>query len=251
MIISAGALGIVAAVQAADIDTFVNTNVPGGSAWIDSSAGSFNGTIHWAGKPGGEGAAIGRIRLVGVDAANNPQSIPVYCVDVADWLGNGTFTKQDLSTLSFTSAQRMAITRFITYGDAQLEAATGYLRTQYSAATQLGVWEILNETANDWNLLSGSFWVGQYDSSDIFNAAGTADTWLASLKAGTLPAYPSETLGVLDPGPGNQTQVYIKSNGNGQTPSVPEPATWGMMVMGFGTLGFTLGRRSRESALLA
>jgi len=244
------AIGFAAAAQASGIDTFVKTDVPGGSAWIDGTAGSFNGNIHWAGNPGGEGAAIGRIRLVGTDASNVAQSIPVYCVDVADWLGNGTFTKRDLSTLSFTAAQRSAIVQFITFGDAQIEAATGYARTQYSAATQLGLWEILNENAGEWNLLSGSFWVSSYDSNDILDAAATANTWLTSLKARTMPTHATESLGVLDPGPGNQTQVYIKVNDTGQIPpAVPEPATWGMMAIGFGALGFGL-RRSRESALL-
>ena len=44
--------------------------------------------------------------------------------------------------------------------------------------------------------------------------------------------------------------VFSPGIGNGAGPGVPEPATWAMMVVGFGALGAVLRRRSR-SALAA
>jgi len=48
-------------------------------------------------------------------------------------------------------------------------------------------------------------------------------------------------LHLLDPGRGNQLQAFITNQ-----PAVPEPATWGMIVLGFGLLGSALRRRKRE-----
>ena len=240
-----GVAGIAPAAQADDIDTYVQTS----SAWIDPATGSINGQIHWAGNPGGEGAAVGRILLQGTDASHNAQSIPVYCVDVADILGNGTFYKEDLSTLTFTDTQKANLIKFVTYGDALVNAATGFQKTLDAAATQLGVWELLNETASTtWDVLAGNFYVSRYDNDAIFDAGALANTWLASLKNGDIPMSATQTLSVLDPGHGNQTQVYITARGNNDInePGVPEPATWGMIVLGFGLLGGALRRRKQE-----
>ena len=242
-----GATAIASAAQATDIDTYVQTS----SAWIDPATGSINGKIHWAGNPGGEGAAVGRILLQGTDAAHNAQSIPVYCVDVADILGNGTFYKQDLSSLTFSDTQKTNLIKFVTYGDAFVNAASGAQKTLSAAATQLGVWELLNETAaSNWNVLTGNFYVSRYDNDAIFDAAALANSWLASLKNGDIPLSGTQTLSVLDPGHGNQTQVYITARGtNDILPDVPEPATWGMIVLGFGLLGGALRHRKQEDLL--
>ncbi|HMI18032.1 MAG TPA: PEPxxWA-CTERM sorting domain-containing protein [Sphingomonas sp.] len=242
------AAGIAAGAQATDIDTFINTN--GGYTYIDPATGSINGTIHFAGNEGGEGAAVGRILLTGVDASNNAVSMPVYCIDVADWLAPGVFTKQALSSLSFTTAQQTAIVKFITYGDAQVNAASGFTKTLLSAATQLGVWEILNEApSTSWNVLSGTFSASAYGSdTTILSAAAQANSWLNLLTANTLPTIPGQTLSVLNPGGGNQSQVYITARGGDDNIElgVPEPATWGMIVVGFGLLGAALRRRKPE-----
>lgn len=243
-----GAAGIASAAQADNIDTFVQTS----SAWIDPATGSINGQIHWASNPGGEGAAVGRILLQGTDASHNAQSIPVYCVDVADILSNGTFYKQDLSTLSFSDTQKANLIKFVTYGDALVNAATGFQMTLDAAATQLGVWELLNETASStWDVLTGNFYVSRYGNDSIFDAAALANSWLTSLKNGGIPTSTTQTLGVLDPGHGNQTQVYITARGNSDInePGVPEPATWGMIVLGFGLLGGALRRRKQDEPL--
>jgi len=243
-----GAAGIASTAQAADIDTYVQTN----SAWIDPATGSINGRIHWASNPGGEGAAVGRILLQGTDASHNAQSIPVYCVDVADILGNGTFYKQDLSSLTFSDTQKTNLIKFVTYGDALVNAASGFQKTLSAAATQLGVWELLNETAaSSWNVLSGNFYVSRYDNDAIFDAAALANSWLASLAQGDIPLSATQTLSVLDPGHGNQTQVYITARGSSDLnlPGVPEPATWGMIVLGFGLLGSALRRRKQDELL--
>lgn len=241
--------GIAAAAQATDIDTYVATSY----ANIDPATGSINGKIHWAAKPAGEGAAVGRILLQGLDHSGQSQSIPVYCVDVADILGNGTFYKQDLDALSFSDAQKSNIVKFITYGDGLVNAASGTQKKLDSAATQLGVWELLNETATpDWNVLTGNFYVTRYDNDAIFDAAALANNWLTDLKNGLLPVDASETLGVLNPGAGNQTQVYItaRTTNGSPPPAVPEPATWGMIVVGFGLMGSAL-RRRKDSPIFA
>ena len=56
----------------------------------------------------------------------------------------------------------------------------------------------------------------------------------------------------------NEIRVVGVSRGNGAfggdatfVPSaVPEPATWGMMLLGFGAIGFSMRRRRRTAGLL-
>jgi hypothetical protein len=244
---AAGSLVLAAAVPSAALATDLSITTT--YANIDWTVGSINGTIHYAGGPaGGEGAKVGRIRLVGTDQNNNAVSLPVYCVDVKDWLGNGTFTETTLDTLSFSATQLSNVVKFLTYVDSGPTPLVNSAVT--SAAAQLGVWEILNETGS-WGLTSGSFYVTQYDSASIFTAAALADTWLGTLATNTLTTH-GNVLTVLDPGHGNQTQAFIRAGSEGTvTPGVPEPTTWAMIVLGFGVLGAALRRGKREDSLFA
>ena len=42
------------------------------------------------------------------------------------------------------------------------------------------------------------------------------------------------------------TQIALTFTGNINAPAVPEPATWGLMIMGFGGIGMTLRRRRQR-----
>jgi hypothetical protein len=49
---------------------------------------------------------------------------------------------------------------------------------------------------------------------------------------------------------GNQFSLLI-SDGVGNTPAVPEPSTWAMMILGFAAVGFMAYRRKSKPALMA
>jgi len=50
--------------------------------------------------------------------------------------------------------------------------------------------------------------------------------------------------GLIDAGSGQTYDLPFRINGTVATGAVPEPATWAMMLIGFGALGFTMRRRN-------
>jgi len=243
------AVGFAAGAQATDFS--INTNVPGGYAWVIDPPGYLTGTIHDANTGTNENAYIGTIDLTG-DLINTPgsdlTSLMVFCIDIHDNLGGGTFTEASIADLEdvhsnvnvhYSAQQVTDLTKFLAYVGAQ----GGVTNAITSAAAQLGVWEIISE-ANDthWDVTdsSSSFWVGGLDSG----VTSMANTWLANSRSQSTVGY---TLHVLDPLGGNQTQAFVTHvPGDQTTLGVPEPATWGMIVVGFGLLGAALRRRKPE-----
>ena len=229
----------------------IDTTVPGGSAWIDGSLGSIGGTVNVTSENVSEGALIGRINLHGLRSDTNAiGDLPVFCIDVGDWLGNGDFVEKPLSYFTqgtggarvlYTSTQLQNMFKFLVYADQQ-----GINDTLTSAATQLGVWEILNESGTSWDLNSGNLTVSLWSGPD---AVSLANSWLGAFQSTSITNY---QLHLLDPGRGNQLQAFITPGGNNnvQIPDVPEPTTWGMIVLGFGMLGSALRRRKPEQVLV-
>lgn len=95
---------------------------------------------------------------------------------------------------------------------------------------------------------SGTFDGGSTPS----DTAGISDTaWLYTILSGTGRFEGAtgflEASGLADART-RPTQVAIAFIGNINAPAVPEPATWGLMLLGFGGIGFVM-RRSRQQAL--
>jgi hypothetical protein len=79
---------------------------------------------------------------------------------------------------------------------------------------------------------------------------GLANTWLADLADNDWKADPSLRLEVLVPGGINQAQVRLVAASQ-SIGAVPEPATWAMMVAGFGLAAAAMRRgkiRETEAA---
>ena len=47
------------------------------------------------------------------------------------------------------------------------------------------------------------------------------------------------------------SEFNVNGNLYGATAAVPEPATWAMMLIGFGGIGFQMRRQRRKNAFLA
>jgi len=227
-------------------DFSIDTTVPGGWVGIDGSVGSINGTVNVVSQGRSEGAAIGRIDLHGLRAATNTiGDIQVFCVDVTDWLGNGNFVEKPLSYFTqgvgsaqvlYTTSQISNMFKFMVYAEQQ-----GINDPLTSAAAQLGIWEILNESGTTWDLTSGNLSVALWGGPD---AVSLANSWLGAFQPTSVASY---QLHLLDPGAGNQLQAFITHTPRDTVqPGVPEPATWGMIVLGFGLLGSALRRGKQE-----
>lgn len=250
---AAGLLTVAGFASAAQAD---NYNITG---W--SLPNKVNGTIHAPSVPG-EGAQIGAIQFTGTDTTTNTNvTLSVFCIDVADILSTGTFQGFDVTT----TAADAATIGLLGYTPASLDNV-GYLLNQFaasattankSAGLQLAIWEVLNENAaNSWNVKVGDFNVTNYDV-DLSVAGGVDDIangYLGQLSTalaaqGGIPAYSMTILQPLNPA-NNQTQVLalvgVVPPPQDIGPGVPEPATWAMIVVGFGLLGSALRRRKPE-----
>jgi hypothetical protein len=209
---------------------------------LDPTPGGINGWVNWtdAGGSHSEAAGIGRILLTGTDNSGHAANLEVYCVDIKDWLGNGTFVAKDPSTY-LTADQITKVTKFLAFADNQVNTLNTAVA---SAAAQLGVWEILNETSGSYDLTSGSFSVGVYDNNAILDAAGLAKQWLDGMSHVRVTGA---SLAFIDPGAGNQPQAYITTQSESIVVGVPEPGTWALTVVGFGALGAMLRRRKPDA----
>lgn len=248
-----GAVGLASAASATDFS--INTNVDGGYAWVSGSPGYIVGTIHDTNTHTNEGVYIGAIQLTGTyvaDPSTGLHTLQVFCVDIHDNLTGGVFTQSSVADLEsatsdlnvhYTPQQVTDLTKFL----ASVYSPVGLTSELMSAAVQLGVWEIISEADdNNWDVTdqSSSFWVEGLDPS----VTAKANELLAESRNQSIAGY---TLHVLDPNAGdgnNQVQAFVTHmSGEQSNLGVPEPATWSMIVMGFGLLGGALRRRKEET----
>ena len=88
--------------------------------------------------------------------------------------------------------------------------------------------------------------------SDVANsAANLANSWLAALSGHIWLPDPSVGLQLLVPQRGNQLQFQLVAGNPQGLPDVPEPASWVMMVGGFGLVGAILRGRCRQQGAKA
>jgi hypothetical protein len=206
-------------------------------AVVPSVPGALIANIYYPGigGSGSEDVRIGRVQLTGTDEGGNFASLATYCADIFDVLQPGTFSTADISVAPFSAARLAAATTFLAHADPLVTNSTS------SAAAQLGLWEILYETGGNWDVRAGAF------HSDVANsAANLANSWLADLASHDWLPDPTIGLQLLVPQRGNQLQFQLVAGNPQGLPDVPEPASWTMMLGGFGLIGAMLrGRRFR------
>ena len=122
-------------------------------------------------------------------------------------------------------------------------------------------------TETDLPTLNGGTLMSSFTSNTLTNATATISSYYSATNAlygGTLlrstafptPGASSATNVVSATGPFSLTTRYDIAfgagfgnfNGTANITAVPEPATWGMMIMGFGLMGGVLRRRSTKVA---
>ena len=212
--------------------------------------GSVTGTIHSSALTGDVG--IGRFEFKGTYVSGGaPLDILTYCIDLAHSvsLGNVNYNSYTIIPISamgsISTAKANQLNALLTNATPLLNAASGQTAINISAATQMAVWEIMFETQPAWSVTSMSSALYVTGSgSPLTTAEGLANTYLANVANNTWTKNNAYDLKVLYSAT-QQSQVFL-------TPSVPEPATWGMLLLGFGLVGGALRhRRSNAGALAA
>lgn len=220
---------------------------------ISGNPGFLSGQVIYT--PGGIGGvatrtsqnlSIGRIRLAGTDNATTAAvTFDAYCIDIFNYVQNGAF---DLQAFTLPDALKQSqIKTLLSYTAGFIDAAaTSAQKRNISAAIQMAVWEIVNENGTaGYSLDNGLFQIGTSYGTVIPVARGLAQSYLGSMGGWSAqPGYSYRMMTAIDP-IRNQRQVFLAAG------AVPEPATWAMLILGFGLVGGAMRSRRKASTVFA
>jgi PEP-CTERM motif len=185
------------------------------------------------------GGEAGRFQLTLQELPNgNSYQLYSFCIDILTSLYS--YSPYDIQNggALFTPTKQDHLAALLSHADAEISAA-GDLAAQSktAAAFQLAVWEVVYDDG-PYSLSSGNF-----STFGDFNALGVStlgETFLAHVAANTWTGNAAQLRLLVSQTGQSQNQVYM--NGN---PAVPEPASWLMMIVGFGFIGQTLRSRRK------
>lgn len=188
---------------------------------------------------------IGRIRLTGVDNATmQAVTFDSYCIDIFNYLTGGTFEIENFDLAD--PVKQNQVKRLLSGTASYIGNASGAAnKKNVSAAIQMAVWEIVNEGGTSgYSLGNGLFQIGTTGSVNPA-ARDLAQGYLDNLAGFTATGtHTYRMLSAVNP-VNNQRQVFLAAAG------VPEPATWAMLIAGFGMVGGTMRTRRRTKLSFA
>jgi hypothetical protein len=126
------------------------------------------------------------------------------------------------------------------YSGAAAPAASNILfSADFSILFSSGAWQ--GVFGQKWDLAAGSYWVGFSNSSNNDYMKGFAPT--------PLPQYAFSTgnIWTLSDPSSAESAVGVRIAGDRLAAPAPEPATWTMMIAGFGAIGGMLRNRRRRT----
>ena len=233
---AAAGLAMIASPALAQPVTITNVAFNPGAVTGTIKSTPFNGAVN-----------IGQFQFTGtLGGSGAPFSALTYCIDLTKFvsLGNVNYTDYTIVPISsvgtISSAKAGALNALLTNSLSLLAGATGQTAINISAARQMAVWEILYETGANWSVTdaNSAFSIGG-SGAPLTAAQSLANSYLSNVASSSWTASGDYQLRVLN-SPTRQSQVFLAA--------VPEPATWAMMIMGFGAIGATLRRRRAAGA---
>ena len=242
----AAATGLMVTASAASAQAVNVTNVA-------FTPGSVTANIHSA--PFNGDAGVGRFEFKGNYVSGGAAfDFLTYCVDLSKYvsLGNVNYTNYSIMPLSamasITATKADALNALLTNATPLLNAASGQAAINISAATQMAVWEVMFETQASWSVTNAAsgFYLTTPGGSSATNTAAVASAqslangYLNNIAANVWTSSSASQLKLLY-SPTQQSQIFMA------TAPVPEPATWAMMLFGFGGLGYAMRRRRAAS----
>lgn len=229
-----------AATVAAMIPTVASASVT--ITGIGSNPGFLTGKVQYT--PGGIGGNpartsqdlyIGRLRLTGTDNTTmQAVTFDSYCIDIFNYIQGGTF---DIQAFSLSDPVKQDQIKRLLSGTASFigDASGNTAKKNVSAAIQMAVWEIVNESGTSgYSLTSGLFSIGN-TGTVVPTARTLAQGYLDNLASyNTTGNYSYRMLAAVNP-VNNQRQVFLAA--------VPEPSAWALLILGFGLVGSAMRRR--------
>ncbi|MFW2830132.1 PEPxxWA-CTERM sorting domain-containing protein [Sphingomonas sp. ID0503] len=203
---------------------------------VATTKGSKAGTVSYFGS--GRSVNAGQFLLTGKDLDTNAAvSLKTFCIDIFNTLKTGTFTRtDDVNVGGQYAAKQDQVMALL--GNVSITSA------DTSAAVQLAVWEIAYETSTTKYSLSDGWFSAS--GSSLSAAKTLANGYLSKVTKGDWKALANTQLNSLT-ADGNQDQIWLGTRPPQAPGAVPEPASWAMMIAGFGLIGGAMRRRSVQA----
>ncbi|HEV2595235.1 MAG TPA: PEPxxWA-CTERM sorting domain-containing protein [Sphingomicrobium sp.] len=153
-----------------------------------------------------------------------------YCVDILHESGPGTFNV--VSLLDYLGGNTAKYNQFA----ALIAAAGGPANKDADAATQAAVWDLMYDNG-PYDVASGNFWINNVQNDPSLISSANSLLAQAVTNAGAA---------------GSDLQLFVAENSSRQdmlfwtTSAVPEPASWAMMLVGFGIMGAAMRSRRKQ-----
>jgi hypothetical protein len=199
--------------------------------------GSLTGNIKYTPTNLSLNVGIGRLNLTGTEqGSGDTASFLTYCIDIFHTLTvPATFDVLPIGALIPDATKQTRLLTLI--GNANAVIAHASNKTEATAAIQLATWEIVNENTGSYGFATGTF---RSSGGNSDGARALAMTYLNGITSGAWGTPQSGSLKLFHSAT-SQSQVLT---------AVPEPATWAMMIAGFGLVGGVARRRQRSTTVV-
>ena len=236
--ILAAAAAVAAGIPAAASASVTITGISGNPGFATGKVIYTPGGIGGSASRTSQDLLVGRLRLTGIDNATMAAvTFDTYCIDIFNYMRTGTFDLQAFSLADPIKENQLK--RLLSATAGAIDSTIGFeQKRNVSAAIQMAVWEIVNESGTSaYSLDSGLFQMGTTGS--VANGgraiAQSYLTNIASFSATGTHSY--RMLAAVNP-ISNQRQIFLAA--------VPEPSTWAMLILGFGVIGGALRKNRRH-----
>jgi hypothetical protein len=158
-----------------------------------------------------------------------------YGLGVTDTAENGSSPghtidnsgRVDFLILQFDKAVNVSQLGFTAWGDTDLSYAVGTTNTPFSGTLSFANWAAVDAAFNPFTASNGSSMNSSSSFTRAINGAVSGNLFFVSAALVNPDGYAD----------------YVKLKTLTETPAVPEPATWAMMIGGLGIVGMSMRRR--------
>ena len=186
--------------------------------------------------------SAGRIRATMQDLGTGATySLLTFCIDAT----TGIYTYRPYAVEAGTTivtdyAKQTMLAGLLANGNALIDGTADVTAKQeIAAALGLAVWEVIYDNGQ-WDVTNGNFTA----YGDFAALVGRANSFLGLASSGAWTGDVNRLRALVAVNGDSQNQLFYAGGG-----AVPEPAVWGLMILGLGAVGATMRQRRTRMRL--